>query len=99
MTEKRRSRQLHDQLHGRKGKPADPGAYLTEMRALMKKIHDGDGLTDAELKTALAFFDDLATKLQCLLPEWRLAYSAALSTLQQLEYFARARADAKKGGW
>lgn len=60
-------------------------------KVLLKKINDGDGITDEELDTALEFFSDLEPKLKLMGAHFHHAWFDVFMTLQRLEGFKRAR--------
>ena len=54
---------------------------------IVKKINNGDGLTNNELETALEFYREMAEGLDSLGPEFKLALKEVHWTMRTLESF------------
>lgn len=60
---------------------------------LLKKINDGDGLSDEELATAITFYTQLEESLKLLGPTFYHAWYDVFFTLSMLMGFDKARKD------
>lgn len=58
---------------------------------ILKKITDGDGVTDEELDTAIAFFTPLEASLKLLGPHFHHAWYDVFCTVTRLAGFKQAR--------
>lgn len=60
-------------------------------KTIVKKISRGDGLTNNELDQALNFYTELEEALDCLGPEFKLAWKEVMHTTERLRIFSEAR--------
>lgn len=71
-------------------KKVDP-AEARRYDELLKKIDQGDGLTDNDLTEAITFFSDVEWRLRLLGPHYHFAWKDAYFKLQRFEEFHAAR--------